>query len=191
MDDRRKQIGPYEDSDDARKPQRGGAASLAASSVGNMASTPNRSSGSSTGLPSQPMLFSSGKGAVTGLLTTEGFRDILEIGRQFRSNMYDLNFSPSAPTFLVPGSRRKEVRERIDAQGKVVVPDGRGLLGGRYPDRWSNPVLKRSPSHSYSPFSIPSTNAWLRMRCDELRLASQSRYRAMLIRHSVNMSEPA
>jgi N-methylhydantoinase A/oxoprolinase/acetone carboxylase beta subunit len=62
------------------------------------------------------------KGAVTGLLTTEGFRDILEIGRQFRSDMYDLNFSPSAPTFLVPGARRKEVRERIDAQGEVVVP---------------------------------------------------------------------
>ncbi|MGE0718322.1 MAG: hydantoinase/oxoprolinase family protein [Alphaproteobacteria bacterium] len=62
------------------------------------------------------------KGAATGLLTTEGFRDVLEIGRQYRREMYDLDLKPGAPTFLIPGARRKVVRERIGADGGIVVP---------------------------------------------------------------------
>ncbi|MCC7273261.1 MAG: hydantoinase/oxoprolinase family protein [Alphaproteobacteria bacterium] len=62
------------------------------------------------------------KGAVTGLLTTAGFRDVLEIGRQYRREMYDLDLKPGAPTFLIPGARRKGVRERIGSDGAVVVP---------------------------------------------------------------------
>jgi N-methylhydantoinase A/oxoprolinase/acetone carboxylase beta subunit len=68
------------------------------------------------------------KGARTGLLTTEGFRDVLEIGRQFRSDMYNLNFLPSAPVFLVPGELRKGVRERIAANGDVIIPIDEGSL---------------------------------------------------------------
>ena len=44
------------------------------------------------------------------------------IGRQFRSDMYNLNFLPSAPVFLVPGELRKGVRERIAASGDVIIP---------------------------------------------------------------------
>ncbi len=62
------------------------------------------------------------KGARTGIITTAGFKDVLEIGRQMRHRMYDLILQPETPVFLAPGSRRKEVRERISAQGAVVTP---------------------------------------------------------------------
>lgn len=62
------------------------------------------------------------KGARVGLICTEGFRDILEIGRQIRRQMYDLNLKPETPGWLAPGARRVEVRERIDANGQVLVP---------------------------------------------------------------------
>lgn len=61
------------------------------------------------------------KGARTGLLTTRGFRDVLEIGRQLRTAIYDLEFDPVTPVFLAPGARRAEVDERISADGEVVV----------------------------------------------------------------------
>lgn len=62
------------------------------------------------------------RGAAVGLLTTEGFRDVLEIGRQMRHQMYDLLLKPETPGFLAPGARRMEVTERIDAEGRVLVP---------------------------------------------------------------------
>ncbi len=60
------------------------------------------------------------KGACVGLITTEGFRDVLEIGRQMRHQMYDLALDPETPTFLAPGRFRREVRERISATGEVL-----------------------------------------------------------------------
>jgi N-methylhydantoinase A/oxoprolinase/acetone carboxylase beta subunit len=62
------------------------------------------------------------KGARTGIITTAGFKDVLEIGRQMRHQMYDLVLTPETPVFLAPGARRKEVRERIAANGDVVTP---------------------------------------------------------------------
>jgi N-methylhydantoinase A len=62
------------------------------------------------------------KGAVTAVLTTEGFEDVLELGRQKRSRMYDLDMDPETPTFVAPRRRRIGVRERIDARGAVLVP---------------------------------------------------------------------
>lgn len=62
------------------------------------------------------------KGARIGLITTEGFRDVLEIGRQMRHQMYDLVLHTETPVFLAPGRLRMEVRERVDAQGNVLVP---------------------------------------------------------------------
>ena len=62
------------------------------------------------------------KGAKVGLLTTHGFRDALEIGRSFRTDMYDLFVKTSTPAFLAPGSRRRGVRERIGPQGDVLLP---------------------------------------------------------------------
>jgi N-methylhydantoinase A len=60
------------------------------------------------------------------LVTTEGFRDVLEIGRQRRPDLYDLFFQRPAP--LVERRRRFTVRERMDAQGRTVVPVDEGEL---------------------------------------------------------------
>src|ERR671922_3021192 len=62
------------------------------------------------------------KGAVTAVLTTEGFEDVLELGRMKRSRMYDLEMDPEVPTFLAPRRRRLGIRERLDAKGRVLVP---------------------------------------------------------------------
>jgi N-methylhydantoinase A len=59
-------------------------------------------------------------GARVGLLTTQGFRDSIEIGRETRYDLYDLFIEP-APT-LVPRHRRLEVPERIDVHGEVLLP---------------------------------------------------------------------
>ena len=57
--------------------------------------------------------------AKTGLVTTKGFRDVLELGRRTRPNSYGLTgwFEP-----LVPRELRLEVAERVDADGNVVTP---------------------------------------------------------------------
>ena len=60
------------------------------------------------------------KGARTGLLTTAGFRDTLEIRREGRYDMYDLFIDPPAP--LVPRHLRREVSERLLADGRVLRP---------------------------------------------------------------------
>ena len=62
------------------------------------------------------------KGARVGLVATEGFRDILELGRQIRRQMYELRLEPETPGWLAPGARRVEVRERVGAEGRVLVP---------------------------------------------------------------------
>jgi len=60
------------------------------------------------------------KGAVTALVTTAGFEDVLEIGRQARSDIYDLGVTKPAP--LIPAERRFGVAERLDERGSVVTP---------------------------------------------------------------------
>jgi N-methylhydantoinase A len=60
------------------------------------------------------------RGARTGLLTTKGFRDILEIRRLRVGRLYDLGWDKPAP--LVPRRLRREVPERIDVHGQVVEP---------------------------------------------------------------------
>ncbi|WPZ36274.1 hydantoinase/oxoprolinase family protein [Thalassobaculum sp. OXR-137] len=63
------------------------------------------------------------KGAALALITTEGFRDLLEIGRQIRPKMYDLK--ADAPPPLVPRKHRYEVRERMMADGtpRIALED--------------------------------------------------------------------
>src|SRR5215469_4763779 len=60
------------------------------------------------------------KGARAGFVTTRGMRDILELRRSSRADLYDL--LQDAPAVLVPRRWRFEVTERIDAQGEVVTP---------------------------------------------------------------------
>jgi len=60
------------------------------------------------------------KGATLGLITTLGFRDILEMGTEQRYDIYDLFVAFPEP--LAPRNLRLEVEERIDARGGIVVP---------------------------------------------------------------------
>ena len=62
------------------------------------------------------------KGARTGLVTTEGFRDLLEVGkgRRLTGGLFDPEWQRPAP--LVPRDRRLEVSERLAADGSVVRP---------------------------------------------------------------------
>jgi len=60
------------------------------------------------------------KGARAGLVTTRGFRDVLELRRSARADLYDL--FQDGPAILVPRRWRFEITERIDAQGAVVTP---------------------------------------------------------------------
>jgi len=60
------------------------------------------------------------KGAPTALLTTLGFRDAVEIGREHRYELYDLNLELPKP--LVPRHLRFDVPERIAADGSVLQP---------------------------------------------------------------------
>jgi N-methylhydantoinase A len=60
------------------------------------------------------------QGGKVALITTRGFRDLLEIGRQIRPHMYDLYADFPPP--LVPRARRFEVTERIVADGSVHRP---------------------------------------------------------------------
>jgi N-methylhydantoinase A len=60
------------------------------------------------------------KGARTGLIATEGFRDVLIIGRQKRYETYDLYIDKPKP--LVQRRHIAEVRERVAADGSIVTP---------------------------------------------------------------------
>ena len=60
------------------------------------------------------------KGAHIGLITTKGFRDVLELGRGNREEIYNLFYRPPEP--LVERYLRLEVSERLDARGGVVTP---------------------------------------------------------------------
>jgi N-methylhydantoinase A len=60
------------------------------------------------------------RGARVGLVTTEGFRDVLALGRGSRPELYNVLYRPPQP--LVPRYLRREVPERVAADGSVLVP---------------------------------------------------------------------
>ncbi|MBN2147373.1 MAG: hydantoinase/oxoprolinase family protein, partial [Anaerolineales bacterium] len=59
------------------------------------------------------------KGARTALVTTRGFKDLLQIGRQNRPSLYDWSADPPPP--LIPANLRLEVDERVDHRGQVLT----------------------------------------------------------------------
>jgi N-methylhydantoinase A len=61
-----------------------------------------------------------GRGARTGAVTTHGFRDLLELARQMRPHLYDLQ--ADKPRLLVPRHLRFEVPERLRADGSIHTP---------------------------------------------------------------------
>lgn len=60
------------------------------------------------------------KGATTALITTEGFRDVIEQGYEKRFDHYDLNINRATP--LVPRHLRLPIRERLAVNGDVLIP---------------------------------------------------------------------
>ena len=60
------------------------------------------------------------KGAETGLIATEGFRDVLEIGRERKYELYDIHIQKPLP--LAPRERRLEAQERMNFDGSVKTP---------------------------------------------------------------------
>ncbi|HLJ59417.1 MAG TPA: hydantoinase/oxoprolinase family protein [bacterium] len=62
-----------------------------------------------------------GRGARVGLVTTRGFRDVLEIARQQRDHLYRLDVPGRTPP-AVPRALRFEVTERVDHEGRVLTP---------------------------------------------------------------------
>jgi N-methylhydantoinase A len=65
-------------------------------------------------------------GARAALLTTQGFRDIYEIGRVNRPESYNLFFKKHVP--LIARAWRREVAERVDAEGRVLIPLDEGAV---------------------------------------------------------------
>lgn len=63
-----------------------------------------------------------GDGAKTGLITTEGFRDILEMRRGIRSRKHLYDNKYVAPEALATREARVTVKERVDVQGRIVTP---------------------------------------------------------------------
>jgi N-methylhydantoinase A len=59
------------------------------------------------------------KGARTALITTSGFKDVLQIGRQNRPELYNFWSAPVEP--LVPTDRRLEITERVDSAGNILL----------------------------------------------------------------------
>ena len=68
------------------------------------------------------------RGGRLGIITTEGFRDTLEIGRQMRQQMYEVRLDPQTPVFLAPRAMRLGVRERIGPAGEVIEPLDEGSV---------------------------------------------------------------
>ena len=89
------------------------------------------------------------RGARCALLTTRGFRDVLELGRRDRPQVYGLSGKHEP---LIPRDRRWEIDERIDYRGRVVTPlDEAGVrdLRSASASRRTSPTIVISFLHSY------------------------------------------
>lgn len=102
------------------------------------------------------------KGAPTALLTTAGFEDVLEIGRQARPVLYALH--PAKPADLIPRRRRIGVAERIDTLGRITRPLGDADL---------RRALKRARAQGVTSLAIGFLNAFANPRHERraLRMA--------------------
>ncbi len=68
------------------------------------------------------------RGARAALITTRGFRDVLELRRSARADLYDL--FQDAPATLIPRRRRFEITERVGADGAIVTPLAENEIDG-------------------------------------------------------------
>ena len=97
------------------------------------------------------------RGARTGLITTRGFRDVLEIRRLRMPRLYDLTWEK--PPTLVERRLRMEVDERIDARGAVQQAARRRRRRGARSTGCSARASRRSPCACSTPGPTPSTRS--------------------------------
>ena len=115
------------------------------------------------------------RGATTALLTSAGFRDVLVIGRQNRPHLYRL--TQARPPALVADTWRREVAERLDADGNVVTPLDEATVAALADELAASDVESlaivflhayRSPAHEQRAAAI------LRARCPDLPISLSS-----------------
>ena len=99
------------------------------------------------------------KGARIGLIASEGFSDILEIGHQLRQDLHRIMLEPVTPVFLAPGAQRKEVREQVSAQGEVIVPLDEASVRHAAAELVGRRRRRRSPCAICSRSCIPRTSS--------------------------------
>ena len=142
------------------------------------------------------------RGAKTALVTTDGFRDVIETRTESRFEQYDLNIV--LPTPLIQRADRHVISERLNARGETLVPfdeDGARALIARIADEASaacGPVANtaassRSRSGSSTPTSTRSTSAGSGSSCSPRSPTSPARSRARSPRRcgSTNGSTPS
>ena len=88
------------------------------------------------------------KGARVGLITTEGFRDLLALREGLKEDRYNLRMTPVEP--LVPRPLRRTLEERIRGDGSVEAPVDAGALD-EILDELAEAAWNPWPSVSYSP----------------------------------------
>src|SRR5205085_692605 len=111
------------------------------------------------------------QGAPTGLITTAGFRDTLEIARERKFELYDLAIARPEP--LVPRDRRLEVDERVKADGTVKRKLDRRQVEAR--GRWPTSAC---PHPSCSCCRAAVSRTWPRLSARRCRCWSRGRRRA-------------
>jgi N-methylhydantoinase A len=117
------------------------------------------------------------RGAPVGLITTRGFRDVLEIARQNRSHLYRLDL-PAKPEPLVPRHLRLEVSERLGADGSVRVPVALDELG---------PLVAELTSRGVESVAICLLHAYANPVHEQaLRLALAPRFRHLSVSSEIN-----
>ncbi len=97
------------------------------------------------------------KGARVALITTAGFKDVIEIGRQNRGELYDIFWAPHPP--LVESRYRVGVRERIDFRGRVLQKPGTADI---------NALIKKINSLRVDCIAISFLNSYANPRNEEL-----------------------
>ena len=115
------------------------------------------------------------RGARTVLITTEGFRDVLEIRRTNKGDLFDLNWSPPAP--LIARRDRLEVSERMSWTGEPLQPLDRGAV-----DRLAHEITIRDAEavaivflHAYAnPSHEQELRALLAERCPDVHYSVSS-----------------
>ena len=115
------------------------------------------------------------RGARTGLVTTEGFRDLLEIGRLRPMRLYDMDQERPAP--LVRRRWRFEVAERLDYRGEVIRPLDRDSLAQAIVDIASENIQSVAVClvHAYAnPAHERAVAAAIRERLPEIYLTVSS-----------------